>query len=47
MGFIFDNIGYTGLLENTVQNGLGKAPCKDTVERGGGYGGIVGLLVYL
>ena len=26
MGFIFDNIGYTGLFENAVQNGLGQTP---------------------
>jgi hypothetical protein len=38
MGFIFDIIDYTGLFENAVQNGLG----KDGVERGWGYGGVVG-----
>jgi hypothetical protein len=34
MGVIFDNIGYTGLLENTVQNGLGQTPGYANVGSG-------------
>ena len=42
MGFIFDIIGYTGLLENTVQKVSGNTPGHYTVGSGWTNRGVVG-----
>ena len=42
MGFIFDNIGYTGLFENAVQKVSGYTPGHYTVGSGWTNRGVVG-----